>query len=487
MRITREDSPLENGASIEALRWLLATAAGAIGAQRAFLVRRPPERGSRTPEILAAFPFPPDAPPPASRTLLWRAVASTAVLEIDDAASDARLADAPSVRALDIRSALAVPLPRRFGEGAIVFDSRSPIAQARGERGLIEACAALAGFLLRSEGATAPTPAPLLPPADSSPRFAALSPASERTLETARRLGATELPVLILGESGTGKELLAREVHRASRRARGPFVAVNGAALPEALVEAELFGAVKGAFTGADRDRAGLVRAARGGSLFLDEIGDLPLPAQAKLLRVLQESAVRPIGATEEIRVDVRVIAATHRDLRRRVAQGRFREDLFHRIAFGVVEVAPLRHRLEELRELVPVVVARLSSRYGLARRPVAACAMQRLLLHPWPGNVRELEAALARALVAGTGRAITAADLRIEDAEPVEEPAADGLEAAMIRRALAQSDGKIAIAARRIGWTRQKLYRAMRRLRLERPAGGLSRAPGGAGAEDRR
>jgi DNA-binding NtrC family response regulator len=391
------------------------------------------------------------------------------------------------VRALEIRSAVAVPLPRRFGEGAVVLDSRAALPSSRDDRALVEACAALAGFVLR---AGAPPASPSAPPARAGvlePRFEALSPASSRALASARRLGSTELPVLILGESGTGKELLAREVHGASRRARGPFVAVNGAALPEALVESELFGALKGSFTGADRDRPGLVRAARGGTLFLDEIGDLPLPAQAKLLRMLQESTVRPIGATEEIAVDVRVVAATHRDLRRLVADGRFREDLFHRIAFGVVEVPPLRRRLEELRSLAAVLVGRLAARYGLPPRPVGPCAMQRLIGHDWPGNVRELEAVLARALVVASGRTLTADDLEIRTPAPEGGAAVDGLEAAMIRRALAQSEGSVAAAARRIGWTRQKLYRAMRRLRVDRAGPGLSRTPEDGREGDRR
>jgi DNA-binding NtrC family response regulator len=485
--MTREDSPLENGASIEALRWLLGTAAGAIGAERAFLVRRAPGAPSGAPEVLASFSSAELSAPAPSRTLLWRAIASSSVLAIDDALRDSRLADAPSVRALEIRSAVAVPLPRRFGDGALVLDSRAPLPPSRDDRALVEACAALAGFVLRSGGTAAPRPARHAPATPSSPRFQARSPASARVLAAARRLGATELPVLILGESGTGKELLAREVHDASRRARGPFRAVNAAALPDALVESELFGAVKGAFTGADRDRPGLVRAARGGTLFLDEIGDLPLPAQAKLLRVLQDGSVRPVGASEEVSVDVRVVAATHRDLRGLVVEGRFREDLFHRIAFGVVEVPPLRHRPDELLHLTPILVSRLAARYGLVARPVAACAMRRLLTHGWPGNVRELEAVLARALVAAPGGTITAGDLDLQSSELDTAPIRDGLEAAMIRRALAESGGSVAAAARRIGWTRQKLYRAIRRLRLERAERALSRLPGDAPAGGRR
>ncbi|HEX6853358.1 MAG TPA: sigma 54-interacting transcriptional regulator [Candidatus Polarisedimenticolaceae bacterium] len=487
MRVTREHSPHDNGASIEALRWLLAIAAGAVGAERAFLVRRPTEGSRSDPEVLAAFPWAAGADPAPSRTLLWRAVASSGVLSIDDASRDARLADSPSVRALEIRSAVCVPLPRRFGDGAVVLDSRATLPPSREERTLVEACAAIAGFVLR----TGPTPQAVpRPPAHRAPapiRFEARSSASATALDAARRLGATELPVLILGESGTGKELLAREVHDASRRARGPFIAVNGAALPDSLVESELFGAVKGAFTGADRDRPGLVRAARGGTLFLDEIGDLPLPAQAKLLRVLQESSVRPVGATTEVHVDVRVVAATHRDLRRRVAEGRFREDLFHRIAFGVVEVPPLRLRLEELRHLAPLLVERLAARYGLLARPLAACAMRRLLAHDWPGNVRELEAVLARALVAAPDGTITAGDLELAAPAPAIATPGEGLEAAMIHRALAESGGAVASAARRIGWTRQKLYRAMRRLRLERVRTAVSPIPGDAPGGGRR
>jgi DNA-binding NtrC family response regulator len=262
---------------------------------------------------------------------------------------------------------------------------------------------------------------------------------------------------------------------------------VNCAALPEALVEAELFGAVKGAFTGADRDRPGLVRAAGRGTLFLDEIGDLPPAAQAKLLRVLQEGSVRPVGAVEELRVDVRVIAATHRDLRRLAAEGRFREDLLHRVAFGVLRIPPLRGRLAEIERLAPVLVARLAARYRLAPRSLAPSAIRRLLAHDWPGNVRELEAVLARALVAVGDGPIHEGDLVIGDGGCAEAPGPEGLETAMISRALAESGGSVARAARRIGWTRQKLYRAMGRLGLERGPAPLSPPPGDARGAGRR
>jgi DNA-binding NtrC family response regulator len=485
MRAGLEDSPRENGASIDALRWLLATAAGAVGAERAFLVRRPREGGAPGPEVLAAFAVRGSAPPPPSRTLLWRAIGSSGALAIDDAPGDPRLAEAPSVRALEIRAAVAVPIPRRYGEGVVVLDSTRPLPASRDDRALVEACAALAGFVLRSgDAGPAPDRASGEPPAAA---FEAHSPASRRALETARRLAATDLPVLILGESGTGKELLAREIHACGRRSGGPFVAVNCAALPEALVEAELFGVVRGAFTGADRDRPGLVRAARRGTLFLDEAGDLPPAAQAKLLRVLQDASVRPVGGTEEVRVDVRVVAATHRDLRRLAGEGRFREDLLHRLAFGVLRVPPLRRRLEEIESLAPALVSRLASRYRLTPRALAPCALRRLLGHDWPGNVRELETVLARALIAGSREPITSDELAIDGADVAGDADEDGLETAMISRALAESQGSVARAARRIGWTRQKLYRAIERLGLDRGTDRVSPIPGGARGAGRR
>ena len=219
-------------------------------------------------------------------------------------------------------------------------------------------------------------------------------------LETVVKVARYDTTVLITGESGTGKELVARGIHQKSDRADKPFLAVNCGGMPASLLESELFGYVKGAFTGAEKDRKGIFQEADGGILFLDEIGELPLEAQVKLLRVLQEKEVRPVGAARAMPVDVRVLAATSRDLEEEVAAGRFREDLYYRLNVLRLHVPPLRERLEDIPLLCARLLDRIAARLG---RPVAElpqATMDLLLRHRWPGNVRELENALERAMV---------------------------------------------------------------------------------------
>jgi two-component system response regulator GlrR len=218
------------------------------------------------------------------------------------------------------------------------------------------------------------------------------SPAFERVLAEARMVAANDAAVLISGESGTGKELLARAIHEASRRRDAPFVAVNCGAIPEPLLESELFGHVKGAFTGALRDHKGLFKAADSGTLFLDEIGDMPLALQVKLLRVLQEREVRPVGAGQTVKVDVRVISATHRDLRAETAAGRFREDLYYRLNVVGLALPSLASRREDIPLLANHFLAMLAARYGKPQGSFAPESMQRLVAGAWKGNVRELQ-----------------------------------------------------------------------------------------------
>ena len=210
-------------------------------------------------------------------------------------------------------------------------------------------------------------------------------------LQQVRLVAASEANVLISGASGSGKELLAQAVHRASPRARAPWIAVNCAAIPQELFESELFGHVRGAFTGAVSDKIGLVRAAEGGTLFLDEIGDMPLAVQAKLLRVLQERRVRPVGEARDFAVNIRVIAATHRDLHQEVIAGRFREDLFYRINVVTLSVPPLDERKEDIPLLVEHFLAQVAQRSGQPKKRFAQDALQHLVAMSWPGNVREL------------------------------------------------------------------------------------------------
>jgi two-component system response regulator AtoC len=290
----------------------------------------------------------------------------------------------------------------------------------------------------------------------------AASPAMIDLLELLERAAEYKATVLLTGESGTGKEVLARAIHAQSGRRHQAFVAVNCGAIPEALLESELFGHARGAFTGADRARRGLFVEADGGTLFLDEIGELPPSLQVKLLRVLQEEEVRPIGESKSLRVDVRVIAATSRDLEREVASGRFREDLFYRLDVFRVRVPPLRERREDVPLLIDHFIARFRETLGRPVRTIADDALDRMLEHSWPGNVRELENVIERAMILADGDRITLAELPEAIATPrgasEAKPAAVDFsmrrarrrfEADLIRRALAATNGNRTRAAK--------------------------------------
>jgi transcriptional regulator with PAS, ATPase and Fis domain len=313
-----------------------------------------------------------------------------------------------------------------------------------------------------------------------APALVGRAPSFLKLLRDMRAAAPVPLPALILGESGTGKELVARALHVESSRACRPFVAINCAAIPESLLERELFGAARGAFTGADRDHPGLLRQADGGTILLDEIGDMPLPLQAKLLRVLQERSVRAVGALDETPVDVRVVSATHRDLSRLVAAGRFRADLRYRLEVLVLRVPPLRERSEDVPLLAARLIERLAARCLLPLARLDPDAAARLAAYTWPGNVRELESVLARALLRSRQGAIRAGDLDFglegADADRLTPADADGLERAMIESALRATRGNVTAAALQIGWSRQTLYRKMDALGLRpeaREAGG--------------
>ncbi|HEY0253579.1 MAG TPA: sigma-54 dependent transcriptional regulator [Kofleriaceae bacterium] len=284
------------------------------------------------------------------------------------------------------------------------------------------------------------------------------SPAMAAVRERIAKLGASDAPVLVSGESGTGKELVVRALHAASPRADGPLIAINCAAMPASLLESELFGHVRGAFTGAMNDAPGLFVAARGGTLFLDEIGELPLELQPKLLRVLQERAVRPVGASAEVPVNVRIIAATHRDLEQLVAEGKFREDLYFRVHVLHLVVPPLRERSGD--------AVQLAQHFGGKLEP----AVEKLFAnYPWPGNVRELESAIAHA------KALANDDLiRLIDLPDRMRPKATGsndplcsleeLEKRHVAHVLDRMNGNKAAAARVLGIERKTLYRMLDR-----------------------
>ena len=299
---------------------------------------------------------------------------------------------------------------------------------------------------------------------------------------TIQKVAETDLTVLIRGESGTGKELVAQALHQHSARRSGPFVAVNCAAIGRELVESELFGHEKGAFTGAEARRVGRFEAAHGGTIFLDEIGDMAPETQAKVLRVLQERSFERVGGTKPLAVDVRVVAATHRDLERDVKEGRFREDLYYRLQVVEIELPPLRERPEDVPALAMRFLEQLAERHGRPGRRLAPSALAALSAHvPRPG-VRELRNVVERAAVLATGEEVEAADLMLAGARPGAAPAVDAgdpgfaeakrtaidrFERDFLLRALRENDGNISRTAEAIGMVRQSLQQKIRELGL--------------------
>ena len=302
------------------------------------------------------------------------------------------------------------------------------------------------------------------------------SPAMRQVIEMVRRVAPTDATVMLRGESGTGKEVVATAIHAASGRSSGPLIKVNCGAIPENLLESELFGHVRGAFTGADRDAQGYFQAADGGTLFLDEIGELPLALQVKLLRALQDGAITPVGSRQPRPVNVRIVAATNRDLEAAMEAGEFREDLYYRIHVVPISLPPLRQRREDITALIDFFHARLAQR-GRSIVPWSAEAIQAMLQYAWPGNVRELQNAVEHASVMATGHEVTIADLPValRQAAGTREVHDNGvaqldgltleeMERLMIVRALELEGGNQTHAARRLGITRRTLgYRMAR------------------------
>jgi len=295
-----------------------------------------------------------------------------------------------------------------------------------------------------------------------------------RLIDKVARSPAT---VLIRGETGTGKELVANAIHTGSSRSDRPLIAVNCGALPESLVESELFGHMKGAFTGAVDDRIGRFKLADGGTLFLDEIGELPLASQVKLLRALDDGETTPIGATRSEKVDVRLIAATHRDLERAVRDGEFREDLYFRLKVVQLEVSPLRDRIEDIPALVERFIDKHAARLDRPRFGVTPETLDALMSRAWPGNVRELENTLERAVLLAEADPLTPFDLGFADAAPetrsagsmqrASRGAAAAVERRMIRAALDLTRGNVTHAAERLGLSRRGLQNKMKELGL--------------------
>lgn len=288
------------------------------------------------------------------------------------------------------------------------------------------------------------------------------------------KVASATVTVALLGESGTGKEVLARGLHALSPRTKERFVAINCAAIPENLLESELFGYEKGAFTGAVKQTPGKIETAHKGTLFLDEIGDLPMPLQAKLLRFLQERVIERIGGRQEIPVDVRVVCATHRDLKAQIKAGLFREDLYYRLAEIVVEIPPLRDREGDAVLLAHAFAQRFANENGRGTLHLAEDAIPAIESHAWPGNVRELENCLKRAVIMADGNRITAEDLGLagadEDLEHLNlRHVRDEAERSAVVRVIARTNGNIAKAAEILGVSRPSLYDLMNRFGLKK------------------
>lgn len=427
-------------------------------------------------------------------------------LRVDDAGAEDALAHAGSVVELRLRSVLAVPLVGPAGvRGCLYVDNRF----ARGsfdaaDQAVLEAFAdqaaiALTNAELRAEARAAEQRLQManadlrrelevaerelvraraaLPPAPARSELrhpyeeiVGESEALRRALHLLDRVMDAEFPVLLSGESGTGKELAARALHRHGPRSRGPFVALNCAAIPASLVESELFGFERGAFTGADRARAGAFESARGGVLFLDEIGELPLDVQAKLLRVLQDGSFRPIGATQDRRADVRVVAATNRRLVEEVEAGRFRADLYYRVRVVEVPLPALRERPEDIDRLVPVMLSR-AGRPELALTPEA---LAKLRAHPWPGNVRQLENEITRVAALSSGAPVRAEDLQLPDGarrsglgRSLAGSTLEEIEERAIRETLELTRGSRTEAAKLLGLPRRTFYSRLKKYGL--------------------
>jgi transcriptional regulator with GAF, ATPase, and Fis domain/serine/threonine protein kinase len=475
-------------------------------AERAFLLRRGPNEPRRN-EVVVARNLDGESIRRRRRGSFSRSAAEEVISTGEAmltamAPEDPRLHDARSVLDLGLRSILCVPVRGPQGiVGALYLDHRFQAARFGDEDlELVQALADIIGVALENarlhREAAARTRelelAHATVSAENEQRGAELarlsdrlalagdapldvdgpvvgrSPGLRQALELARRVAASDLSILIEGESGTGKELLARYIHDQSLRRKGPFLAINCAAVPETLLESELFGHVRGAFTGAVRDAHGLFRAAGGGTVMLDEIGDMPPRMQPRLLRVLQEREVRPVGGSDSVPVDVRVIAATNKDLEAEVEAGRFRQDLFFRLVGVSIRMPPLRERLEDIPLLARAALSRITREPGMRHVELSREAQAALLRHSWPGNVRELEQSLRRAVLVAEGDRIRSDDLELRTETPSRMAALRSFDRDLVVQALRAAGGNRSAAARALGVSRISIHRWIKRYGLD-------------------
>ena len=447
------------------------------------------ERGGRFPVVCARRRDGGDVEIPISRTLMRRVLDERAGLFLTNAARE--MADVRSVAQAGLASTLVVPLwtgadirgvlqvDNRDRPGLFAADDLEVLTVAAGHVSFAAENARLVARLRLAEQHLARENTYLKERAQAETYAGVIgeSAAIKHVLDAVAKVRDTRVPVLITGETGTGKELIARALHYTSTRKDHLFIAQNCSALPESLLESELFGHVRGAFTGADRDKKGLFELADGGTIFLDELGEMPLVLQAKLLRVLQEGEIWPVGASRPKRLDVRVVSATHRDLADMVKTGRFRQDLFYRLHVFPIDLPPLRARREDIPPLARHFIARYAREFG---RPVTGFtpeAINRLKAYDWPGNVRELQNELQRVLIQRTeGDLVLPEDLSptiLGQTSAIDHPDAaagtlrdmmDAIERVLLARALRERDGNKTQTAKDLGITREGLHKKLTR-----------------------